>query len=207
MHSVRLVLAERNSALKRVLEAGLALYGFEVLTVPSVSAAAKATAQEDVHAVLLDAGLLCGALPEIDARITSIVMGEEAPLDGVALWIRKPFSPKLLAAFLLRRYRRVAVAHNRRSHYRRIACGEAEIVFEGAKETARGELINISDRGCCVALTDPVVSRERLRMMLRQDDRARLCDGVVRSQRLILTHEGELRLALGIEILRSAPIS
>lgn len=206
METIRLVLAESNFALRRVLETGFTLYGFEVLTVPSVSAAAKATAQEDVHAVLLDAGLIGSRLPELDPAVTVVVMADEAPADGVSLWIRKPFSPKMLAAFLLRRYKRIIVAHNRRESYRRASSGTAELVFDGMTELCQAQILNVSEGGCALALAQPCVASDRLRMLLRYEGKERLCEGMVKNARLALTTEGELRLAVGVEIVRSGLI-
>ncbi len=198
MCAVKLVLAEADDAVRRVLEVGLRLHDFEVFTVPSVSAAVRVSVQEDVHVVLLDSGLE-PTHSRFDPEVTVIEMSVRDDLQRPHLWIQKPFDPARLSEFLRRRYRRTMLRNNRRSEYRGAATAKTLVLNERTSQIACGELINVARSGVGVFLSGEVIVGDSVRLTL--SDQIRF--GSVTNTRLGIAITGELRQAVGIQL--SAP--
>ncbi|GMV37479.1 MAG: hypothetical protein AMXMBFR61_19870 [Fimbriimonadales bacterium] len=201
MEPVRLVLAEKSIALQKVLQAGLERFDFQVTPVRTLSAALAACIEGRVRAVLLGEDLVNGASLELDPRITLIMMTDAAPPETPCLWIRKPFDPALLVAFLYRRCRREHPRLNRRCHYREQAHGSAVVVAEKTGTTTFSELLDLSPRGCSVFSSHGASEGDTVQMLVRVGRCERALRGVVRNARLVVTEDGELRRALGVEFV------
>ena len=201
MEPVRLVLAEKSIALQKVLQAGLERLDFRVTPVRTLPAAVAACAEGRVRAVLLDEDLVNGASFALDPQITVVIMTDAAPPDTPCLWIRKPFDPALLAAFLQRRCRQERPSCNRRYHYREIVTGTVVMVTEKTGTTTFSELLDLSPGGCSVYSNHGASEGDFVQLLLRVGRGERALRAVVRTARLVVTEDGELRRAIGVEFL------
>jgi hypothetical protein len=202
MRPVHLVLAERDAALRRVLRTGFALHDFDVRTVPSANAAREAAGDGQAQAALLDAGLLDRHVPEFDPVVTVVLMSDAPLADAPCLWIRKPFDVGLLAAFLRARYERTHLTDDRRQGYREPVSGHADVVVARTCAFYRAELLNLSDAGCALRLPHGAVEGDHLWMRLCAGKWEALLGGIVRNVRLVITPDGELQRAVGVETVR-----
>ncbi len=201
MEPVRLVLAGKSLALQKVLQAGLERLDFHVTPVRTLSAAVAACIEGRVRAVLLDGDLVNGASLDLDPHITLVMMTDAAPPDIPCLWIRKPFDPALLAAFLRRRCRHSSSRYNRRCHYREQVGGSVIVVAERTGSASFSELLDLSPEGCSVYSRHGSAEGDFVQMLLRVGSCERAARGVVRNARLVVTEDGELRRAIGIEFV------
>ena len=201
MEPVRLVLAEKSIALQKVLQAGLERLDFRVTPVRTLSAAVSACIEGGVRAVLLDEDLANGASLALDPHITLVMMTDVAPPDTPCLWIRKPFDPALLAAFLQRRCRRERSGTDRRRHYREMVSGSAVVVTEKTGSVTFSEVLDLSPDGCCVYSSHGASEGDFVQVLMRVGCSEQALRGVVRNARLVVTENGELRRAIGIEFV------
>ncbi|MEP0765070.1 MAG: PilZ domain-containing protein [Fimbriimonadia bacterium] len=201
MESVRLVLAEKSIALQKVLQAGLERLDFQVTPVRTLSAALAACIEGRVQALVLDEDLVNGASLALDPYITLVMMTDAAPPDTPCLWIRKPFDPALLAAFLQRRCRHQHAQYDRRHHYREQVRSSAVVVAEKTGITTFSELLDLSPDGCSVFCSHGASEGDIVQMLLRVGRCERALRGVVRNARLVVTEDGELRRAIGVEFV------